>query len=173
MLGGWGAYWGSYAGPFIFDDPPSIAKNPTIRQLWPIANVLSPPSGGQTVAGRPSLNFSLAVNYAVGGESVRGYHALNVAIHILAGLALFGIVRRTLRGIRSGGLPLDPAGRPGWSAEAAAKADGLPSGPGLGPQTPTLIAFVIALLWVVHPLQTESVTYIIQRGNRSWACSIC
>lgn len=89
------AYCNSFTGPFTFDDESSIRGNPTIRHLWPIWQVLSP-SAVATVGGRPVLNFSLALNYAFGGMSVQGYHALNLAIHILAALTLFGIVRRTL-----------------------------------------------------------------------------
>jgi hypothetical protein len=73
-----------------------------------------------------------------GGLSVRGYHAVNLLIHICAGLALLGIVRRTL---------LLPGLRHRYG-EAA-----LP-----------LAAFA-ALLWTLHPLQTESVTYISQRAE--------
>jgi tetratricopeptide (TPR) repeat protein len=84
------------------------------------------------------LNLSLAVNYAVSGMSPWSYHALNLAIHILAGLTLFGIVRRTLR---------------------------LGSGQALAPGGATLIASSAALLWTLHPLQTEAVTYTIQRAE--------
>jgi tetratricopeptide (TPR) repeat protein len=76
------------------------------------------------------------VNYAVGVANPLGYHAFNLAIHILAGLALFGVVRRTLM------LPIlsERFGR-----------DAFP------------LAFAAALLWVLHPLNTEAVTYIVQR----------
>ena len=73
-----------------------MVLNPTIRHLWPIGPVLMPPMSASTVAGRPLLNLSFALNYAFGGLEERGYHITNLAIHILAGLALFGIVRRTL-----------------------------------------------------------------------------
>ena len=77
------AYHNSFTGPFIFDDVPSIQENATIRHLWPIWPVLSqPPPAG--VGGRPIVNVSLAINYALGATSVQGYHALNLAIHILA-----------------------------------------------------------------------------------------
>jgi tetratricopeptide (TPR) repeat protein len=131
------AYAGSLAGPFVFDDLDSIVANPTIRQLWPLGPVLSPPyAEGQTVGGRPVLNLSLAVNYALGGTRVSGYHAANLLIHVLAGLTLLGIARRTFR--RLGG-------------SAADRAD--------------LLGLAIALLWTVHPLQTEAVTYVIQRAE--------
>src|SRR5580704_15716191 len=86
------AYYNSFSGPFIFDDGPAITNNPTIHHLW---SALSPPPRGG-VLGRPMVNLSLAVNYAVGGLQVWGYHAMNLAIHIIAGLALFGVVHRTL-----------------------------------------------------------------------------
>jgi hypothetical protein len=129
------AYHNSFQGPFIFDDVGNILENPTIRHLWPIWETLSPPQRSG-IAGRPVINLSLAVNYACGGTRVGGYHALNLGVHILAGLTLFGIVRRTL---------LQPRLRERFGPPA----DGL--------------ALITAVLWTIHPLQTESVTYIIQR----------
>jgi protein O-mannosyl-transferase len=123
------AYSGTFSVPLIFDDVPAIAGNPTIRHL---GTALRPPID-MTVSGRPVLNLSLALNYAAGGTDLRGYHAANLAIHILAGLALYGIVRRTLA--RQGSPAASPA------------------------------AFSAALLWLLHPLQTESVTYIVQRAE--------
>ena len=45
------------------------------------------------------VNLTFAINCALGGTDVAGYHVVNLAIHILAALALFGIVRRTLDGM--------------------------------------------------------------------------
>ena len=90
------AYWNSFSGPLIFDGQPAIAENPTIGRLWPIWKPLCPPNHGETVTGRPLLNLSFAVNYAVSGLDVRSYHVANLAIHVLAALLLFGILRRTL-----------------------------------------------------------------------------
>jgi len=141
VLAALAAYHNSFSGPLVYDDIPAIKDNPTIRQLWPLSTVLSPPNdSGITVNGRPLVNLSLAINYAIGGTEVVGYHVFNLAIHIMAGLALFGIVRRSLQ------LPaLRERFGPGDSS--------LP------------LAFTIALLWTLHPLQTESVTYIIQRAE--------
>jgi protein O-mannosyl-transferase len=123
------AYGRTFSVPLLFDDNPSIENNLSIRHL---ETALRPPTG-TTVSGRPFLNLSFAINYAVSGDAVWSYHALNVAIHVFAALALLGIVRRTL------------GSRPPASALA--------------------IAFSIALLWAVHPLQTEAVTYIAQRAE--------
>ncbi len=132
-------YANSFSGPFVFDDIPSIVENPILRHLWPIQDILVTPHGiGQTVTGRPVLTLSLALNYALGGESVGGYHTVNLAIHILAGLLLLGLVRRTLL-------------QPLWQGRFDRMA--LP------------LALTVALLWTVHPLQTESVTYMVQRAE--------
>ena len=116
----------------------AIVENPTIRQLWPLSKALCPPNHGEPVTGRPLLNLSLAVNYAISKLDVWSYHATNLAIHLLGSLLLFGILRRTF---------LLPAMRERWGAAA------------------TPLAFVIALFWAIHPLQTESVTYISQRAE--------
>lgn len=130
------AYHNSFDGPFVFDDASSIVTNPTIRRLWPLTEPLTPPSSNVTAQGRPVLNLSLALNYAIGGPAVRGYHVVNLLIHASAALVLFGVVRRT------------------WARVASA-----------GATQATGLALSVAVLWAVHPLQTESVTYVIQRAE--------
>ena len=137
VAAGIAAYHNSFQGKFIFDDLAGILDNPTIHHLWPIWDALSPPASSM-VGGHPVVNFTLAFNYALGGLAVRGYHALNLAIHVLAALTLFGIVRRTLL-------------RPVLWARFGAAGE--------------WIAMAVAVLWMVHPLQTEAVTYISQRGE--------
>ena len=80
----------------------------------------------------------MALNFALGGLDVRGYHAGNIALHVLCGLALFGTVRRTL---------LAPVLRERFERDA------------------DVVALFCALLWLVHPLQTEAVNYITQRSE--------
>jgi tetratricopeptide (TPR) repeat protein len=149
-LAGLAAYANTFSVPFLFDDTPSILDNPPIQHLWPIWDVLAPRADyGFTVSGRPMLNLSLAICYAVSGTSVWSYHALNLLIHLLVGLTLFGIVRRTLQ-------------QPVPCCRSRLAGDSSRGGSVL--QTSALpIALTVALLWTLHPLQTESVTYIIQR----------
>src|SRR6266403_1569474 len=128
------AYGNSFSGPFIYDDLTSIPENLHIRHLWPLWDTLQAPH--TTAEGRPLVCLTLALNYALGGLEVWGYHAVNLATHVFAAIVLFGIVRRTLDGPRLGGR--------------------------FGPYASGLAA-AVALCWAVHPLQTESVTYIIQR----------
>jgi len=137
VMAGLLAYSNSFTGAFVRDDGASILDNPSIRHLWPIWQCLAPLRGiPRTVQGRPLINLSLALSYALSGTNVWGYHALNLAVHILAGLTLLGIVRRTL---------LQPPLRERFGAAA------------------NELALATAVLWTVHPLQTESVTYIVQR----------
>ncbi len=152
------AYHRSFSGALVFDDEPAILDNPTIRHLWPVWRAWVPPPN-RTVTGRPLANFTLALNYAVSGTQVWSYHALNLAVHVLAGLTLFGLVRRTLR-LRSGPAPA-AVGRgrrtPPPDQESAAFGDAALQ------SNATLFAFTVALLWALHPLQVEAVTYVIQR----------
>ncbi|MGA2604359.1 MAG: tetratricopeptide repeat protein [Verrucomicrobiia bacterium] len=136
VLAALAAYHNSFTVPFLFDDPHAIEDNPTIRHLWPIGDVLSPPPTSFVVGGRPVLNLSLAVCYALGGLAVWWYHAFNLVVHVLAGLTLYGIMRRTLA-------------RPALRERFGASGE--------------WVALAVAVLWTVHPLQTEAVTYIYQR----------
>lgn len=129
------AYANSLGGAFVFDDHSSLVSNPTLRD-W--SRAFSPPAKGITVSGRPVLNFSFALSHHLGGGAVWGHHVVNVLIHGAAALVLFGFVRRTL---------LLPSVALRFGERA------LP------------VAFFIALLWAVHPLQTESVTYLAQRAE--------
>ncbi len=130
------AYHNSFRVPFIFDDDSSIKDNPTLQSLW---RAWWPPMGnGLTVSGRPLLNFTLAVNYAISGTEVGSYHVVNLLIHIAAGAMLFGVVRRTL---------LLPRLAPRFGRDSLA------------------LALCVALVWTLHPLQTEAVTYVVQRAE--------
>jgi tetratricopeptide (TPR) repeat protein len=130
-------YANTLRAPFVFDDRPAIVENPTIRDLGNLGAVLSPPADvGSSANSRPLVNLSLALNYAAGGLDPTGYHGVNIALHALAALALLGVVRRLCR-------------RPPLAARLAPVA--LP------------IALGTALVWALHPLQTETVACVIQR----------
>jgi tetratricopeptide (TPR) repeat protein len=134
-------YANALTGPFVRDDVVAIVENASIRSLADVAAVLTP-ERELPVAGRPLVNVSLALNYAAGGLSVRGYHALNLSIHLLCGLLLFGLVRRIVELL---------------AAREAPAGGALPE--------PAWFAFAVALLWLVHPLNTEAVDYITQRSE--------
>lgn len=128
------AYHNTLHAPFIFDDLPGITQNPAIRRLWPLSQVTT--SDLPMLSARPLISLSLAVNYALGGYNVAGYHLFNLIVHFLNAMLVFGVVRRALRGTPSP----DPNGN----------------------QT-LWVAYAVAGLWMLHPLVTESVTYVLQR----------
>jgi protein O-mannosyl-transferase len=132
------AYHNSFSGPFVFDDIAAIVENPSIAHLWPITQVMAPPLSSAGANGRPIVNLSLAVNYALGGTNVTGYHIVNLLLHVAVALVLFSLLLRTLR---------------------------LPSLTGRFKGEAWHIALAITLLWTVHPLLTESVTSVIQRNE--------
>ena len=169
LAGAW-AYSTSFRGVLVLDDIRAIARNETIRSF---SSALSP-AGESTVAARPVANLSFAINYALAPPDARnafvagpqagpseadavrrnlwGYHLVNLLVHLAAALALFGVVHRTLAAAgRLKPCPTDPRPREVFTSSALR----------LPPSA--WVAFVIALLWVVHPLHTESVTYVVQR----------
>ncbi|WP_157368969.1 tetratricopeptide repeat protein [Zavarzinella formosa] len=87
---------------------------------------------------RPLLMLSNWVIQHIGAYNPAPHHVLNVAIHLGSALTLFGLVWRTLR---------------------------LPRFHGRYRQSAVCFGFAVALLWMAHPIQTQSVTYIIQRGE--------
>jgi tetratricopeptide (TPR) repeat protein len=128
-------YSNSFSGPFIFDDFGSIVQNTQIRDSSDWRRVLSP-APNTPLSGRPLANLSFAINYAAGGLDVRGYHLVNLALHLACGLLVFGLVRRTLE---------------------------LPGRASPVPGRPPDLALAVALLWTVHPLNSEVVDYLTQR----------
>jgi hypothetical protein len=126
--------------PFQFDDGLNITENPYIKDLGYFTGESSLESFSREGAfWRRHLGYlSFALNYSVHGLDVRGYHVVNTAIHIVCTLLVYMLV---LFVFRHGGM----AGR------------------GLEDDRASLAAFFAALIFAVHPVQTQSVTYIVQR----------
>lgn len=131
------AYAPSFSGVFLFDDGDAIVDNANLRHLSPLTRAATAPPD-TALAGRPVPTLTFALTYALYRENVFGYHAGNLAIHLAAALLLFGIVRRTILS--------DPL-RARWGEVAS------------------WLAWIVALIWVVHPLTTSAVTYIVQRAE--------
>lgn len=141
------AYANTFNAPFVFDSKNYIEDNPTIRLLESLhpnsdGSPGTPPTAKQwddllRIAPTRMLGYvSFAVNYYFAENRPPSWHATNLAIHLIAGLALYGVVRRGLRAPRFQGRFDDSFER---------------------------LALVAATLWVVHPLATQGVTYIYQR----------
>lgn len=129
------AYSNASQGVFVWDDHHSILGNETLKKL-DSWQVVSPPRNGTTVSGRPVLNLSLAIDYHFNRLNPTGYHYTNIAIHILNASLIFGLLTLIPRSYQQNESP-----------------------------TAFAIVFATTLIWSLHPLQTESVTYIIQRAE--------
>ena len=81
-------YSNTFAVPFLFDDLPRIRDEIAIRTVWP-------PSVAMQNSNRPFAQYTFAINYAMHGYDVWGYHAVNLLIHCLA--ALCDLHRSTAR----------------------------------------------------------------------------
>src|SRR5258706_1585444 len=132
-------YSNGLSGPFIFDDSVSVVANTSIRE-WNSGVLFA--SREVPTAGRPLVNVSMALNYALGGLDVRGYHLWNVAMHLSCTLLVFACARLTLT------LPR----MPGWLRDRSSH-----------------VALAIALVWAVHPLNSEVVDYVTERSESMMA----
>jgi len=127
-------YSNTFSVPFVFDDGPSIVDNPEIRDT---SRSLAAIAGYEFNARRAFGYFTFALNYHFGGLDVTGYHAVNLAIHIFVAMLVYALVRLTFR---------TPHLR---ESRIAPKAD--------------TVALLSSLLFIVHPVQTQAVTYVVQR----------
>jgi tetratricopeptide (TPR) repeat protein len=130
-------YAETLTSPFILDDIHNIRDNPHIRVPFLSFKNLAWAGFQSPLANRPVANISFALNYYFHGYNLVGFHVVNILIHIASGIFLYLLVQATIR---------TPALRAryakfGW------------------------IPFFTAFIWLVHPLQTQSVTYLVQRMN--------
>ncbi|MBL4702486.1 MAG: tetratricopeptide repeat protein [Phycisphaeraceae bacterium] len=123
-------YGGALDAGFYLDDENAILLNNNVIHLGQAIK-------HAMVSDRGLVTLSFAFNYALGGENPWGYHLVNVLIHWLNGMLLYGLLRRTLL--------LD---RVGFSSRAAC-----------------YLAMACALLWLVHPLGSQAVVYAVQRAE--------
>jgi len=126
-------YANSLNVPFYLDDYHSIVENPIIQDI----SSMFEKRDFQIM--RLTGTYSFAANYAIHQTSVFGYHLVNLAIHFLAGLAVFFLLRALILAQQKNS------------------------------DTPITNNYLIylpllsALIFLLHPLQTQAVTYITQR----------
>jgi tetratricopeptide (TPR) repeat protein len=139
------AYANSLDGLFIFDDS-RIYYNTYIRIASLDWHSLSTAFLRSEPTTRPVANLSFALNYYLHGYRVWGYHLVNLLIHLSTGCFLYLLIITTLAtpGLRSY--------RDRCHADPHRFA-------------PEWLAFFAALLWLLHPVQTQSVSYVVQRMN--------
>ncbi len=130
-------YSNSLSVPFVFDDRPNIVENSNVRVTELSFDSLLSAGFKSNLGSRPVANISFALNYYFNKYNVFGFHLVNVIIHVFTGIFLYCFILLTLN-------------------QHALKPDNL---------SPAWIAFFASVIWLVHPINTQSVTYIVQRMN--------
>jgi Flp pilus assembly protein TadD len=128
------AYSNSLDVPFVLDDHANIVDDPGVHAVELAPAQLARAAGGFPLADRWLARASFAVNHAVHGLAPAGYHVVNLAFHVGAALLLLLVARRILAAVRFGD----------------------------GPERDRAAA-IAALLFAVHPVHTQAVTYVVQR----------
>jgi tetratricopeptide (TPR) repeat protein len=156
-------YTNTLRAPYFFDDEINITRNPHIRLTQITPDGLIKAGFESHIPNRPVANISFGLNYYFGGYHVFGYHLVNLVIHMITGLLLYLLVKTTL--LLSWGTDRDAS---------ILKPPAAGSEPAYGWRSldPSWVSFWAASLWLVHPVQTQSVTYIVQRMN-SMATLFC
>ncbi|MBI5675379.1 MAG: tetratricopeptide repeat protein [Nitrospirae bacterium] len=143
-------YSNTFNSPFQLDDTGSIIDNSAIRDLHNFTSLSHFERVEIHENLRPLLKtryigyLSFALNYAVHGLDVRGYHMVNILIHIVNSLLLYLLLQLTFR------LPRFSGKNKGTFAFFPA-------------HSRSFIAIFTTFLFAVHPIQTQAVTYIVQR----------
>jgi tetratricopeptide (TPR) repeat protein len=135
-------------GPFLWDDTYLVATNPFIKSplliLEAFRHYLFVDS--YSTHYRPVQNLSFMPDYYLWTDNPFGYHCSNVFWHVAAGLALYFLLRRLLA--RLSATPFSCISN-------------------------RHLAFVIAFLWVVHPVHSAAIDYISGRADSLAFCFAC
>ncbi len=90
---------------------------------------------------RPVQNWSYMLDYWLWNTNSFGYHLTNILLHGLSGCLLFKLLCNIL---------------PGLTSEAGVSRD---------PRDDRGIAFMVSLVWVIHPVHNAAVAYIAGRAD--------
>ena len=139
------SYAGGLDAPFTFDDGRCIVRSPIVRSFDDFAE----PGRASTLPSDLQCGFptrylghlTFAMNYRLGGLDPTGYHVFNLAVHLANALLVYLLVSLAFRA-------------PALEERGGDGRPGLPA---------PLVALFTALLFACHPLQTQAVTYVVQR----------
>jgi len=141
VICGIAVYSNTFQSPFVYDDFMNITENEYIRITDPSwESLLKILKSRETL--RLLSNMTFAINYYFDQYNVTAYHIINIVIHILAGIFLFLFIKKTLTITNEFDFFLKKSN-----------------------VTILQITFFATLIWMLHPVNTQSVTYIVQRMN--------
>jgi tetratricopeptide (TPR) repeat protein len=130
-------YSNTFNVPFAFDDITSIRNNPIIKD---VGHVIDPQN---IYDNRLIGHLTFALNYEMHELNVTGYHIFNLLIHLLNALLVYGLIVLTFK---------TPYASVYLQKDVLRTSDPY-----------RWIPLFAALLFVSHPIQTQAVTYVVQR----------
>ena len=137
-------YSNTLNSPFVLDDAQNIQDNAFIRLAHLNFKKLYDAAFKSPASKRPVANITFALNYYFGRYEVTGYHVVNIIIHMINGILVYFLALSLFH--QAGSI----------SNQRTLE---------LPDRTIPLVALFASLVFVAHPLQTQSVTYIVQRMN--------
>ncbi len=145
-------YSNTFSASFHLDDNHNIVNNAKIKDL---SNFLD-------FSGTRYVGFlSFALNYYFGQLDLFSYHLVNLLIHITNGFLVYCLVLLLFRASHSNAQP--ESGQPHRAAPTVDQAQSIAPLPNSQRVSAPWLALATALLFIAHPIQTQAVTYIVQR----------
>ena len=136
-------YFHTYKSPFHLDDFSTIVDTPSIKNFSMFFSEANPYAFSDVFRNRVFLLYSFVLNYNFGGLNIIGYHLVNVNIHLIVSILIYFLVKEMLA---CQSLNTYQSGKKQF-------------------QHSNTIPLLASLLFSIHPLQTESVTYISSRST--------
>jgi tetratricopeptide (TPR) repeat protein len=136
-------YSNTLNSPFVFDDIANIRQNSFLQITDFQFKELSDAMFKGPNANRPIAKLGFVFNYYFGKYDVRGYHVVNIVIHIINGILVYFlalVLFKQASHVPNQKLVLDTV-------------------------LISNMSLFGSLLFTCHPIQTQSVTYIVQRMN--------
>lgn len=138
-------YANTFNAPWYFDDLLRIVNNTAIHithlsptEILKSAYYHTNQPGSSGIFHRPVTMITFGLNWFFYGDDTTGYHVVNLLIHFLSALVLY----RTLKALLQ-------------SSSHSYRDD----------ERIQFIALVATVLWALHPMQIQAVTYIVQRST--------
>lgn len=150
------AYFNTFANSFHYDDYSYILNNDAFKEY--INHSFSVRETFSNLSNRSTVLATLYLNFSIDGFNVFGFHVVNLIIHILSCLLIFLFVKETLRIIAF--TQYNEGNLPSISPSPLYKREGVRINAPL----------IAGLLFAVHPVNTQAVTYI---SNRSTLMATC
>jgi len=121
-----GSYWQALGGPMVLDDYPNLHQYFT--------DTVNTESGKRGLLGRPLSFLTFDISYALFGDNIRAWKAVNLALHIACGLIIFVLVLQLYTVV----------------VQRCTK-------------SAVYFAAIVTSLWLLHPLHVSTVLYLVQR----------